>query len=217
MGVQTYLSAISNGRGMAKSNLYSVYFSGGPIDNNVDGKQRLTQKFGGINRANTGGTFEVGDRILLMCDEVTLPGVQSSTGTVGRYSGANPTYYPSNVIYNDVQLSFMCDAEMQALHFLHDWRDMIYSVEGTGKDKNYRINYANEYQCERMVIKKNERDKSSEIGLTAVTYNLYGAWPYAIDAIPLSYGSSQLVKVTANFYYANWDSEWPANGLPVIT
>jgi len=61
-----------------------------------------------------------------MCDEVTLPGVQSSTGSVNRYAGANPVYYPTNTIYNDIQLSFMCDAEMQALNFLNDWYDRMF-------------------------------------------------------------------------------------------
>lgn len=214
MGVQTYLNAIANGRGMAKSNLYSVHFSGGPIENSVDGREPLIRKYGGLNRVPSNTVYEVGDRILLMCDEATLPGVQSATGNVSRYAGANPIYYPTNTMYNDIQLSFMCDAEMQALNFLNDWYARIYSVEGTGKNKNYRLNYPNEYQC-RMIIKKHERNRSSEIGETAATYTLNDAWPYSIDSVPLSYGSSQLVKVTANFYYANWDVEFQR--LPTIS
>ena len=28
------------------------------------------------------------------------------------------------------------------------------------------------------------------------------AWPFAIDAVPLQYGSAQITKVTAQFYYS---------------
>ena len=35
-------------------------------------------------------------------------------------------------------------------------------------------------------------------------YTLIDCFPYAIDAVPLSYGASQVTKVTANFYYSKY-------------
>lgn len=205
MGVQTYLNAIANGRGMAKSNLYAIYFGGETVI------QELQKDFGGLSARAGDKISKVGERVLLMCDEVSLPGVQSSTGSVVRHPGANPIYYPTNPIYNDLQLSFMCDAEMQALNFLVQWREKIYTRVGN----SYQANYPEDYQC-TLFIEKNERDATSELGQTApVKYTVNGAWPYAIDSIPLSYGSSQLVKVTANFYYKNWTTEF--NRLKTIT
>ena len=32
-------------------------------------------------------------------------------------------------------------------------------------------------------------------------YILEDIYPYSIDAVPMSYGTSQITKVTANFYY----------------
>lgn len=209
MGVQTYLNAIANGRGMAKSNLYAIYFGGETVI------QELQKDFGGLTAKAGDRISKVGERVLLMCDEVSLPGIQSSTGSVVRHPGANPIYYPTNPIYNDLQLSFMCDAEMKALEFLVKWREKIYKKVGTDSTQSsYQVNYPNEYQC-KMIIEKSERNKSSEIGETPVRYTLNGAWPYSLDSIPLSYGSSQLVKVTANFYYRNWSAEFA--GLKTIT
>lgn len=207
MGVQTYLNAIANGRGMAKSNLYAVYFGGEKVI------QELQGSFGGLSARAGDKISKVGERVLLMCDEVSLPGVQSSTGSVVRHPGSNPIYYPTNPIYNDLQLSFMCDAEMKALEFLVKWREKIYKRVGN----SYQVNYPEDYQC-TMIIEKNERDSSSELGSATkppAKYELYGAWPYSIDSIPLSYGSSQLVKVTANFYYKNWKAAF--SGLETIT
>lgn len=199
MGVSTYLSAISNGKGMAKSNLFAVYFSGNVIDT-------LSKDYNNINSAPTAiNPSSTGSRVLLMCDEVSLPGVQTSTGTTVRYAGGAPINYPTNPIYNDLQLSFMCDTQMKALQFLNDWFGQIYTVTGTGMNRSYRLNYPEQYRCKEMFVEKRDRTSSSEIGTVNAKYTLYDAWPYSIDQIPLSYGSSQLVKVTANFYYTNWD------------
>lgn len=220
MGVQNYLSAIINGRGMARSNTYSVYFSL---------TDSLRQEFStqGTGRGNgleapvlgNGGVSTVGQRILIMCDEVSLPGIQSNTGSIaGRYPGQGPIYYPTAPIYSDMQLSFMCDAEMQAFKFLLDWHDFIYATRGeqgeTGGEKIRRVKYPEKYQCE-MIIEKRERNGDDEIGVTTMGFRLFNAWPYSVDSIPLSYGSSQLVKCTANFYYSSWDRN-PINeaGLP---
>ena len=102
MGVKNYLSAITNGRGMAKSNTYSVYFV---LTESLENEFRRTGRGNGMTAPVMGNraVSNVGERILLMCDEVSLPGIQSNTGSiVGRYPGQGPIYYPTSPIYNDV-------------------------------------------------------------------------------------------------------------------
>jgi len=217
MGVRNYLSAITNGRGMARSNTYAVYFVTPPDLNQYFND---TGRGGNLNAppVSVDGISDVGQRILVMCDEVSLPGIQSTTGSVsGRYQGQGPIYYPTAPIYNDIQLSFMCDAEMQAFKFLHDWHSFIYETSDASNkgEKVRRLKYPSSYQCE-MMIEKRERGETSEIEVTSMQFKLYNAWPYSVDAIPLSYGSSQLVKCTANFYYSSWDRNLPLEnqGLP---
>lgn len=217
MGVSNYLAAITNGRGMAKSNTYSVYFV---LPESLKNEFKRTGRGNGIEKPVQGNrsVSDVGERILLMCDEVSLPGIQSNTGSItGRFQGQGPIYYPTAPIYSDIQLSFMCDAEMQAFKFLLDWHEFIYDTTGAARagEKIRRVKYPNQYQCNKMIIEKRERNKTDEIGVTTMGFKLYNAWPYSVDAIPLSYGSSQLVKCTANFYYTSWDRN-PINekGLP---
>lgn len=217
MGVSNYLAAITNGRGMAKSNTYSVYFV---LTESLENEFKRTGRGNGMKAPVLGNrsVSEVGERILLMCDEVSLPGIQSNTGSItGRFQGQGPIYYPTAPIYSDIQLSFMCDAEMQAFKFLLDWHEFIYDTKGATRagEKVRRVKYPNQYQCNKMIIEKRERNKTDEIGVTTMGFELNNAWPYSVDAIPLSYGSSQLVKCTANFYYTSWDRN-PINekGLP---
>ena len=207
MGVNNYLAAIVNGRGMARSNTYAVYFT---LTDGVKSALQGSGRSGGLESITPGrNVSQVGERILIMCDEVSLPGIQSNTGsTINRYQGQGPIYYPTAPIYTDMQLSFMCDAEMQAFKFLLDWHDYIYDTDsGYGVrqgEKVRRLKYPSEYQC-IMNIQKRERNNVDEIGVTTMGFELLNAWPYAVDAIPLSYGSSQLVKCTANFYYSSWN------------
>jgi hypothetical protein len=192
MSISNLLAAINKGGGLAKSNLFTVWFEGLSLS-----------EYAGINSKSSDPNTGKGGRVLFLCDEATLPGVQSNTGSITRYSGAAPRNYPTNPIYTDTQLSFICDAEMTQLKFLNDWRKLIYDPEDENGEVSNRLQYPKNYQC-IMNIEKNERSSSSDVGKEVLTYKLYNAWPYAVDSIPLSYGSSQLVKVTANFYYTHW-------------
>lgn len=204
-GIDAFRTKIAQGGGMATSNNYAVSMSSPCFS-------RL-----GYTMApdNTG----VGGRILILCDEVTLPGVQASVGQMpGLYQGSPVIQYPTGKIYTDMQLSFLCDADMAPLKFLQDWFNFIFVsgnatsgdvkvIGDTDTSPNFdagiqtnRMKYPNEYQG-NIEITKTERTKDTDGGAGSIKYNLIKAWPYAIDAIPLSYGSSQLVKVTANFYY----------------
>lgn len=219
MGVNNYLAAIVNGRGMARSNTYAVYFVMPTGVDSVSVELRNKGRLNGLGAAVEGDVSpsQVGQRILMMCDEVSLPGIQANTGSItGRYQGQGPIYYPTAPIYNDVQLSFMCDAEMQAFKFLLDWHEFIYDTTSATRkgEKIRKLRYPEKYQCE-LHIEKRERNAVNEIGVKTMKYVLQNAWPYSVDAIPLSYGSSQLVKCTANFYYTSWDREYIAErGLP---
>ena len=159
--------------------------------------------------------YKVGERIMMMCDEVSLPGIQSNTGSVvGRYPGQGAIYYPTAPIYTDIKLSFMCDAEMQAFKFLLDWHEYIYDTKTAGirsGETSRRVRYPESYQC-KMHVEKRERNKTSDIGVPTMKFTLYNAWPYSVDAVPLSYGSSQLVKCTANFYYTSWQRQLESEG-----
>lgn len=200
-GIQSLLSMISSGKGMATSNNFAVEITF--PNSEVVGRSTWSYK---------GSGSEDETRMMVFCDEATLPGHQVATGNVTRYAGAAPLYYPTVPIYNDIQLSFMCDAKMTPLHLLNRWMKYIYvDSDDNGRDDDYqtseengrRLRYPNEYQAE-MRLFKTERSKESDSGAISSSYYLYDLWPYSVDSVPLSYGSSQLVKVTANFYYRRW-------------
>ena len=155
----------------------------------------------------------------MMCDEAQLPNVVATTGTViGRYLGEGLINYPHTRSYTDLGLGFMCDAEQTPLKFLSSWYDWIFgepvwgrqgydgtmssamTVQPKQMNRTNRLNYINDYTC-NLRIMKTEPNGSSSSGRVPITYVLENCYPYSIDAVPLAYGSSQLTRVTASFYY----------------
>lgn len=166
--------------------------------------------------------------VSLFCDEAQLPNVNTAQGTQnGRYLGSGAISYPHTRIYTELQLGFMLDANLSALKFLNKWLDFIFSGETSNKEFNdqatnlsldtiqgltyaaaykkqlnrvVRVRYKNEY-ARTILISKTESGPESATQRAPITYVLEDAYPYAIDAIPLSYGNSQVTKVTAQFSY----------------
>ena len=162
-----------------------------------------------------------------LCDEAQLPNTQAATGTLkGRYTGEGEINYPHTRVFTEFQLGFQCDANMTPLKFLYDWYGSIfqernadgaaygtteqstgnsledsYSQANRAKNRTTTLNYPSQY-CKTIYVSKTELGPALNFGQrTSGTFILDHAWPYAIDAVPLQFGTGQLTKVTAQFYY----------------
>ena len=67
-------------------------------------------------------------------------------------------------------------------------------------NRTNRLQYPKEY-CRTVKITKTEIGPDTAPLRPSVTYLLERAWPFAIDAVPLQFGSTLITKVTAQFYY----------------
>ena len=183
---------------------------------------------GGMSRTTTylvkfdrsGGDLE---DLTLFCDEAQLPNVQAATAQMaGRFMGEGPYQYPHTRLYTDVSLGFLCDANLTQLKFFQEWYDQIFMdnntyidnadvenimAQGTRtRERTTRLAYPESYTCTTRITKVELGTKTAKnyVGWgdrPSLTYMLEGSYPYAIDAVPLSYGSSQITRVTVNFHY----------------
>ena len=155
--------------------------------------------------------------IHFLCDEAQLPNVQSAVGNLtGRYLGEGQVNYPHTRIFTDISLGFLLDADLTALKFFQSWYDFIFGEGGiisssgdfdtvssqSPRDMNRinRLEFPDSYTSNLRII-KTEPNAVEYNGRAPVTYILENAYPYAIDAVPLSYGASQIARVNVNFYY----------------
>ena len=196
--------------GMSFSNNFVVKFLNPPPG--------LTQVPGGFTDDN-GTVTGTSDYFEMFCSEAQLPNTNTAQGqTNGIYVGSGSINYPHTRVFTEFQLGFMCDANMTALKFLQDWVDMIFDEKGDdnsgltleglqtqgfsprSESRNIRLKYRDEYACD-MSITKTETGPTSPIERASISYILEKAYPYAIDAVPLQFGSSQITQVTAQFSY----------------
>jgi len=99
------------------------------------------------------------------------------------------------------------------MRFLQTWHDYIYIDYGNDfvgpsgtvnptRRNNTQVRYPEQYQATIKVTKLDLGDEPS------LVVTMVDAFPYSIDATPLSYGTSQLVNVSANFYFSKYFVEY---------
>ena len=179
---------------------------------------------GGMSLANSfivqiigdNGTPDEDNIFEFLCDEAQLPNIQAATGTIeGRYTGEGQVNYPHTRVFTEVQLGFQCDANMTPLKYLNDWYGSIFreppSITGSTfeslpnsplpANRTTRLQYPAEY-CRTVRITKTEIGPDKKTPLRpSISYLLERAWPFAIDAVPVQFGSNLITKVTCQLYY----------------
>lgn len=196
--VSSFLGNIAKSGGVAFSNTFEVEF-------NYRTASKLAEQFvdAGFNNKDTAETM-----LTLLCEEASLPGILANSGqTTGVLLGEGQVNYAHTKSYQDISLGWICDGNLTPVKFLNAWMKAIYPDTGgasaQGKYSVNRVNYPDDYQCE-ITIRKAERSGTSTLGRQNGIYTLYNAWPYSIQSTPLAYGTSQLLKITASFYYRRW-------------
>ena len=178
---------------------------------------------GGMSLANSflvqiigdSGTPDEDNIFEFLCDEAQLPNINAATGTIeGRYTGEGQVNYPHTRVFTEVQLGFQCDANMTPLKYLNTWYGSVFgeppiedgqTLEGISSTP-YSANRTNKLQlpksyCRTVKITKTEIGPEDAPLRPSITYLLERAWPFAIDAVPLQFGSTLLTKVTCQLYY----------------
>lgn len=144
------------------------------------------------------------EAVEFFCDEAQLPNVNTATGTQnGLYVGLGSVDYPHTRVFTEFQLSFMLDANLNLLKSLNLWYGSIFNENGIEtylENRSTRLAYKDSY-ASTINITKTESGPDSPTQRKPITYVMEKAYPYAVDAIPLQFGSSQLTKVTAQFKY----------------
>lgn len=231
--MKTFIDKLSSAGGVSLSNNYDIEFywskdNSASLIKEFQKNADIKIKSGGALDTDNYKAFS----ITSMCDEAQLPNVQAMTGTVtGRYMGEGQINYPHTKMYSDFQLSWLSDANMSALKMLNCWYSFIFQEFGdsgekityssqkganlgklkeasrsknqVSRGKKVRLNFPDAYLAD-IVITKTERGINAPNSRASIAYTMIDCFPYSIDAVPLSFGASQVTKITANFYYSRY-------------
>ena len=218
IGIQEFKERIlTRSGGISSSNLYQF---------SIDAGEGGMREYLGNN--NFTGT-DTGDDIVnlnLLCNEIQLPGVTYSSHDLTQPKKGITQKMATSKVFNELDVSFYCDAESMPLVFFRSWQDYImgglenpqaaYNQSNTlakYAHRAYAQRYYNDYTCDILIHKLEKygidkfdfdsyeasgRKKDYKVGFHA---RLAKAYPYTVSSIPYSAGAAQLVKVTVGFYY----------------
>jgi hypothetical protein len=170
----------------SNANLFEVSFNGFPIS-----LRRTSSSF----VTNSAG---------LLCHDASLPGTSFGTADIfGVYQQVTQKYAHSR-IYPTISLTFYEDRSYQMITFFEDWQNHM-TVTGTSSVNSsnyfYRMRYPSDYKCDTMFITKFEKDYGINGYGPLLQYQFLKVFPLNLSAVPISYGDSDIMKVTVEFSY----------------
>lgn len=134
--------------------------------------------------------------IQFLCHATSLPGLSFTTSEVRRHGVGPLTFYPSNVTYPELPLTFFIDGNGLMMKFIHAWFSKVVHMgvdtksekvnNESDKAKPYELYYKDEYKCEATLTVYNTKNQE----IIEYTFN---------DLIPASIGDTQM----------DWSSEAP--------
>ena len=147
----------------------------------------------------------------LYCSEASLPG--SSLALIDIASdrtGVTERHAHRRVFDDRIDFTFYVDGDNYlVIKFFESWIDFISGASTSGDNQqeaetyHYRMNYVDDYSCSGLKITKFESDTYTKTG-NSLTYNFIKAFPIAINSMPVSYDSSQLLKCTVSMTYIRY-------------
>ena len=214
IGIQTFKERIlTRSGGISSSNLYQF---------SIDAGNGGVREYWKDNNFYNSDAADDVINLNLLCNEIQLPGVTYSSHDLTQPKKGITQKMATAKVFNELDVSFYCDAESLPLIFFRSWQDyimgalenpqMAYSQENSltkYQHLAYAQRYYDQYTCDIKIIKlekygvpepekEGDKKRDHDIGFMV---NLAKAYPYTVSSIPYSAGPANLVKVTVGFYY----------------
>ena len=131
--------------------------------------------------------------LVYRCENANLPG--RSLMTAEQKIGSNPIEkYPYMTSYNDIDLTFIVDGDMNQKIFFDAWLNYI------NPSYNYNFRYKSDYAT---VITINQYDVTNQV---SYSINLYDAYPVSMNQLDLDWSSDSPHKLSVTFAYTRWNN-----------
>ena len=176
--------------------------------------------------SNSGSQFDAGQyRMNLLCQDIQIPGTSFNSIDVKMPKKGLTQKLAAARMYNELDVSFICDLGSSPISFFKLWQDMIIGIQPTTMPKNpglynpdtyadkfehkaYAQRYYNDYTCDLVITKLEKHGvlpdtngKRKKEYQKAFQVRLGKAYPYSFNTVPYSAGPSQPVKCQVAFYY----------------
>ena len=125
------------------------------------------------------------------CESANLPGRTFAT-TEQKFASAPTEKYPYMTTYNDIDLTFIIDDDMQQKLFFDTWMNYI------NPTSNFNVRYKSDYVS---TITINQYDVT---GALSYSVDLIDAYPVSVNQLDLDWSNDSPHKLTVTFAYTYW-------------
>ena len=129
-------------------------------------------------------------------ESLELPGRSIQAVTYRDYGAPREIGY--STAYQPISITFLCSRDLRERALFTNWQDMVigdHRKVNFADGKSFNVGYYREYVADMEILKYDER------GEKMFTVKIVEAYPRTVNAMPLSYGSDELLRVTVQFQY----------------
>jgi hypothetical protein len=128
--------------------------------------------------------------LVYRCENANLPGRTLATSELKTYGPVEK--HPYLTTYNDIDLTFIVDDDMQQKIFFDAWLNYI------NPTYNYNMRYKENYATTMTINQYDVNDKLS------YTVSLFDAFPISVNQMDLDWNGDGYHKLTVTFAYTFW-------------
>jgi len=162
------------------------------------------------------------DNISLLCTEANLPGSSLATHDVTNdYHGVSEKIVYRRLYDETADMTFYVDRNYKVVEFFESWIDYITGVGRTFTQEGFkspyvhhRMEYADKYKT-NFYLSKFEKDHHFNGNSTTLDYTFVYGFPISIQAMPVSYDQSQVLKCNVSFSFIRYVMERSQNSSVV--
>lgn len=127
-------------------------------------------------------------KIALFCDRTEVPGINLDTARIRTYGETQESVYDK--VYDACTMSFYLDNDFIVKQLFDSWIDKIYNPV------TRHLNYPSEYTTDKINIFIQDKADNDRYVVT-----LHEAYIKTVGAIPLSYDSKDVLRLSVTFAY----------------
>lgn len=200
--INEFVSSI-NEKGVLKNN---KYFATITLNNN----HYLSNLFDGEDKR----------LITIRCDSVQLPGISMASADGPPRLGYGPMErHPYAAMFEDIQLTFMTDADSVIHRFFYEWVNVIVNFRGQGADNliqrsgpgnssAYEVGYRNRYSALLQIDVFRDDESGEGTPRKTLTYKAFNAYPMAFPSNGLSWGDGDILRLNVPFAYTDYTVDY---------
>lgn len=148
---------------------------------------------------------DIQDVLTLTCFDASLPGSTLATHDLNNdYTGVTQRHAYRRIYDDRADFSFYVNQAYDQIRYFEAWLRWIVGEQISQAEDTtnyYRVRYPVQYKSNIMSITKFERNLGTREPSKSMIYDFINAFPVSINSMPVSYESSELLKVTVGFSY----------------